>query len=166
MSETKDKETHFDTIEIRYYPVVLSDNPAGEYGPPIELGWEYTTQQHDLANCNTNKLKVDAYESERQRTRKNRLYLSQVAREAMLRDANYSEKEMKEAMRRKKRARFSRSANNFILRINLFNNISQTIRNGVQTKKRKRTRKNLLKLKADGVFHEHSDIYDGWWVPI
>ena len=84
----------------------------------------------------------------------------------MLRDANYSEKEMKEAMRRKKRARFSRSANNFILRINLFNNISQTIRNGVQTKKRKRARKNLLKLKTHGVFHEHSDIYDGWWVPI
>jgi hypothetical protein len=160
----KPKTKRLILIPSRY--VVLSDNPAGEYGPPIELGWEYTTQQHDLANCNTNKLKVDAYESERQRTRKNRLYLSQVAREAMLRDANYSEKEMKEAMRRKKRARFSRSANNFILRINLFNNISQTIRNGVQTKKRKRARKNLLKLKTHGVFHEHSDIYDGWWVPI
>ena len=166
MSETTYKVTQFDTIEIRYYPVVLSDNPAGEYGPPIELGWEYTTQQHDLASCHTNKLKVDAYESERQRTRKNRLYMSQDAREALLRDANYSEKEMKEALRRKKWARLSRSANNLILRINLFDNVSQKIRKGVQSKKLTRARKNLRKLKASGVFHEHSDIYDGWWVPI
>jgi hypothetical protein len=161
MSETTYKVTQFDTIEIRYYPVVLSDNPAGEYGPPIELGWEYTTQ-----HTTSTAAKVDAYESERQHTRKNRLYLSQDAREALLRDANYSEKEMKEAMRRKKWARLSRSANNLILRINLFDNVSQTIRNGVQSKKLKRARKNLRKLKASGGFHEHSDIYDGWWVPI
>jgi hypothetical protein len=166
MGEAIGKVTQFDTIEIRYYPVVLSDNPAGEYGPPIELGWEYITQQDDFASCDANKLKVDAYESERQRTRKNRLYLSQVAREAMLRDANYSENEMKEAMRQKKRARFYRSANNLILRINLLNTVTQTIRNGIQTKKLKRARKNLRKLKVNGVFHEHSDIYKGWWAPM
>lgn len=168
MSETKNKATRFDTIEIRYYPVVLSNNPAGEYGPPIELGWEWectTSQQHDLASCNENKLKLDEYERDRQRKRKS-LYLSQVAREAILRDSNYTEKELKEAMRRKDRARLSRAANNMLLSCNPFNALHRTVEHKVQTKKLRKARKNLQKLDADGGFHEHSEIYNGWWRPM
>jgi hypothetical protein len=167
MCETKNKATRFDTIEIRYYPVVLSDNPAGKYGPPIELGWEweFTTQQHDLASCNENKLKLDEYERERQRKR-NSLYLSQVEREAILREANYTEKELMEAMRRKKRARISRAANNLLLRINPFNCLHQTVGHEIQIKKLRKARENLCKLNADGGFHDHSAIYNGWWRPI
>jgi hypothetical protein len=166
MSETTTKATRFDTIEIRYYPVVLSDNPAGKYGPPIELGWEYyTTEQHDVDGCNASKLNLDAYEMER-RPRRKKIYLSQVAREAMLRNANYTEKELQEAMRRKNRARSSRTANNMLMYLNPLNCLRQKVECDVQIKKLKKAKKNLRKLSADGGFHEHSDIYNGWWRPI
>lgn len=163
MSETKNKATRFDTIEIRYYPVVLSNNPAGEYGPPIELGWEWTSSQQP--SCYENKLKLDDYERDRQRKRKS-LYLSQVAREGILRDANYTEKELKEAMRRKDRVRLSRAANNMLLICNPFNALHRTVEHEVQIKKLRKARKNLRKFNADGGFHEHSEIYNGWWRPM
>ena len=166
MSETNNKVTRFDTIEIRYYPVVLSNNPGGKYGPPIELGWEYyTTEQHDIDSCNASKFNLDVYERDRRPKRKN-IYLSQVAREAMLRDAEYTEKELEEAMRRKNRARSSRTANNMLMWLDPLYCLRQKVEYEVQIKKLKKARKNLLKLSADGGFHEHSKIYNGWWRPI
>ena len=147
-------------------PVVLSDNPAGEWGVRAadRVGLGITTQQHTSpAAIQIMWMHTRVKDNVREKIAST---CHRMQGKAMLRDANYSEKEMKEAMRRKKWARLSRSANNLILRINLFDNVSQKIRNGVQSKKLKRARKNLLKLKASGVFHEHSDIYDGWWVPI
>mmetsp|Transcript_16507 Transcript_16507/g.39517 ORF Transcript_16507/g.39517 Transcript_16507/m.39517 type:complete len:160 (+) Transcript_16507:304-783(+) len=150
------KTTHFDTVEIRYYPIVLSNNPDGSYGPPIEFGWEYSTE-HDT-------LKVSSYEQERKDTRKPRLYLSQNEREAMLRKANYTEKELKKAMRDKNSARRKRNRSNLLM--NPVTKIQMSLQASVRTKKLNRGKKNLEMMRSDGSFHEHDAIYDRWWIPV
>lgn len=100
----------FDTIEIREFPIILSNNPSCKYGPSIELGWEYD------ANSSDGTIIVSHYEKLREGKRRKEkagcqsiLYLSQVQREAMLRDAGYSDKEVLNAMKTKAKARRQRS---------------------------------------------------------
>lgn len=149
------KTTRFDTVEIRHYPFVLSDNPGGSYGPPIELGWEYTE----------NRLRLSEYEMERQGKRRKRknLYLSHLRRETMLKEANYTQVELERAIRRKNSIRRKRKIS-YVL-INPIIKICWMIRGENQQKKLRRAKKNLQLLEGEGMFHEHSDIYGGWWLP-
>uniref|UniRef100_A0A7S2PCG5 Uncharacterized protein n=1 Tax=Skeletonema marinoi TaxID=267567 RepID=A0A7S2PCG5_9STRA len=110
------KQIKFNTVEIREFPIVLSNNPACEYGPSIEIGWEYT----DI-NTADNAIRVSQYEKERfgkrrheKKGRPSKLYLSQVRREAILKEAGYTDKEVKRAVREKSKARLKRSVSTFL----------------------------------------------------
>jgi hypothetical protein len=50
------RSVSFSNLEIREYEVALSDHPDCSYGPPIQLDWEYTTQ---------NLISIDDYEQTR-----------------------------------------------------------------------------------------------------
>ena len=98
------KTTRFDTVEIRYYPCVLSDNPGGHYGPAIELGWEYTE----------NRLRLSEYEKKRQGKRRSNLYISHLRREMMLLELDYTPGELEKAIRRKNSIRRKRKVSNML----------------------------------------------------
>mmetsp|Transcript_7083 Transcript_7083/g.12697 ORF Transcript_7083/g.12697 Transcript_7083/m.12697 type:complete len:175 (+) Transcript_7083:117-641(+) len=169
---TTTKKTRFDTVEIRHYPCVLSDNPGGMYGPPIELGWEYNAHPGDSINNGSEKnvqniLRLSAYEKERHGKRRKSLYLSHVQRESMLRDANYTEKELKRAIQRKNCARRKRSMSNFLTYLHPVTKIQSKIHNGRRVKKLRKAKKNLQKMnEGHNLFYEHSEIYQGWWIPM
>ena len=67
----------FDTIEIRYYTPVLSNNPACLLGPAIELSWDY---------WQTTKMKLNTYEllARNKKRRQRSIYLSAKRRHIML----------------------------------------------------------------------------------
>jgi len=57
----------FDSVQVRYYPIVLSENPACHGpGPSIEIGWAYF--EHPSAS--NRKILVDEYEKIREKDRK------------------------------------------------------------------------------------------------
>ena len=81
-------EVLFDSVEIREYHHVLSDNPTSS-GGPIGIGWRYDTKD---------TIRFDLAEYERcrkglRRTRKELVILKDV-REDMLRNAGYSRREI------------------------------------------------------------------------
>ena len=53
---TTPKSVQFSNLEIRTYPVTLGDNPSVSSGPPLTLGWNYTS---------THTFPVATYESQR-----------------------------------------------------------------------------------------------------
>jgi len=163
------KQIKFNTVEIREYHIVLSDNPACGYGPSIEIGWEYTT---------TNCFKVSQYENERigQRRREkhgrpSQLYLSQVRREAMLKEAGYNEKEVKTAVRNKRRAQYQRSMSTCL---SLGTRIDATVKGIKKERKVMRAVRNLQRLQqnrkgessTDYLFCNNASVYKGWWMPL
>ena len=123
------------------------------YGPPIELGWDY--------HCE-GRLRLSTYERERQgRRRKSTLYFSQVRRESMLKEANYTPGDLERAIRRKDSTRRKRKMSNILL--NPATKLHMMIRNERRIKKLGRAKKNLEQLQRDGLFHAHSAIYESWW---
>ena len=60
MKEAQTKQVKFHTVEIREYDIILSNNPACEVGPSIEIGWDYTD-----VNTADNAIRVSQYEKER-----------------------------------------------------------------------------------------------------
>jgi hypothetical protein len=163
------KQIKFDTVEIREYPIVLSTNPACEYGPSIEIGWEYDTNA-DKA------ITVSQYEKERIGKRKrekpgrpSQLYLSQVRREAILKEAGYTEEEVKTAVRGKRKARMQRSMSTFL---SVWTRINATAKGIKKERKVMRAVRNLEKLQnnrkgepSTDLFCDNASVYKGWWMP-
>jgi hypothetical protein len=84
-----DREVKFDSIEVRKYPIVLGDNPSCTIGPPLTLDWEYEEEP---------AVDLDVYECERPRHRHLRyLVVNYYRRHDILRNAGYSEAEIKQA---------------------------------------------------------------------
>ena len=173
MKQTTTKKIQFDTIEIRTYPVVLSNNPACEYGPSIELGWNYNKEE---ATHKTIR-RVSQYEKERFGKRRrekpgrpSQMYLSQVRREAILRDLGFSDKDVKKAMKDKRKARRQRSVSKFL---STGTRIKATVNGRRKERKvmravrnlKKRQEKNNSNGESDGLFCDNATVYKGWWIP-
>mmetsp|Transcript_10627 Transcript_10627/g.18673 ORF Transcript_10627/g.18673 Transcript_10627/m.18673 type:complete len:205 (-) Transcript_10627:80-694(-) len=85
------KKVRFDVVEFREYPRIMSDNPSSN-GPPIGIGWVYDSKD-------TVKIDLNIYEcaQEGNRRQKKELIIPPHVREAMLREAGYSRKEIARA---------------------------------------------------------------------
>ncbi|KAL9191467.1 hypothetical protein ACHAXT_001173 [Thalassiosira profunda] len=154
----KSKKTQFDTVECRLYPVVLSDNPGGKYGPSIELGWDYT----ELPNSGQRRLSV--YERQRQKERVQRFYLSHARRESILREASYSKADIRKATSRKRSIQRRRASSNLFM--SPITKIKSRVREGRRARKLKAANRNLQKMEdGDRLFYEHNEVYKGWWKP-
>jgi hypothetical protein len=176
-----EKKVSFDEVQLREYPVVLSQNPAGQYGPAIEIGWEYrlASEVPPLKNVKYEKIvkaleldkgctAVDEYEKIRpslfRRNEKN-LYLFVNQREHYARSNNFTDEEIEEA-RKKKEALFLQrrrsSRQNPVVRFK--DGIEATRR----TKKVKRAVRNLetKKIEPNEEGSIDGSIYTGWWVPL
>ena len=163
------KQVKFNTVEIREYDIILSNNPACEVGPSIEIGWDYTD-----VNTADNAIRVSQYEKERfgkrrveKHGRQSKLYLSQVRREAILKEAGYTDKEVKAAIRDKQKARLQRSVSTFE---SLGTRINATIKGGRKERKVLRAVRNLQKLQkrepsTSYLMCDHASLYKGWWIP-
>lgn len=167
----KKKKVSFDAVEIREYPIVLSDNPASKYGPSLELGWDYRLAtvvqpigQKKERPIGEGPLRVDDYEdmrpSSKRRTLKN-LYLHLPTREFRIKKHNFTDEEIAKAAAIKAKIHASRERSNFC------QNPVTTLYKGLviagrRTKKVQRAVRNLKKQKAA----ETDDIYKGWWLPL
>jgi hypothetical protein len=162
---TTKQRIQFDTVQIREFPIILSNNPSCHYGPSIELGWEYST------NTSDETITVSQYEKLREGKRRtgrpSKFYLSQVRREAMLKDAGYTDREVKNAIKDKQKARRQRSLSKY-----------SSVRSMIQTNlKASRTEKkvgravrnidriNRKQKNGSELFYDKSAIYSGRWLP-
>jgi hypothetical protein len=104
------REISFGNLEIRHYDVALSDHPSCSYGPPVQLSWEYQRE-------NVVVLPVDSYELTRSPRRdKGDLVLSYNDRRHMLlKQAGYSKKEVKQAMKEVDRVKRERLVTDMLL---------------------------------------------------
>jgi hypothetical protein len=104
------REISFGNLEIRQYDVALSDHPSCSYGPPVQLSWEYQRE-------NVVVLPVDSYELTRSPRRdKGDLVLSYNDRRHMLlKQAGYSKKEVKQAMKEVDRVKRERLVTDMLL---------------------------------------------------
>jgi hypothetical protein len=154
------KKVSFDAVEIRSYPIVLSDNPECHYGPSIELGWEYHAASPD------ERLPLSDYEASRSKRRTVRqLYLSQVQREKML-EPIVTPEELQQALREKDRARRYRQVSNSLQ--DPVSKVSDSVRASRRHKQIRRAVRNLQKKQqraAAAAADELTDIYSGWWLP-
>ena len=104
---TTDKATYevlFDSVEIREYHRMLSDNPACS-GAPIGIGWRYDTKD-------TIRFDLDEYERCREglRRTKEELVIPPDVREDMLRKAGFSRRDIVLAIQLSRNVRAQRAA--------------------------------------------------------
>ena len=162
------KQIQFGTIEIREFPIILSNNPSCNCGPSIEIGWEYNaTNPHQAIDvCEYEMLRIGKRRKDKA-GRPSKLYLSQVRREAMLKDAGYSDKEVQDAVKEKQKARRQRSLSTydsvpFIIHANFKasraeKKVGRAVRNMNRMQKKQNDRTEM--------FYEKSTLYNGWWLP-
>ncbi|KAL3915096.1 MAG: hypothetical protein SGILL_005807 [Bacillariaceae sp.] len=85
------KKVDFGEVTLRYYERILTDNPSVQSGPAIGIGWRYKR---------AGRFDVDEFEQGRDVPRSSDdLVLSRPAREKMLKDAGFTQKEIAEMVR-------------------------------------------------------------------
>jgi len=91
----------FNTISIRQYEIEIADHPGITGGPPIGLGWDYTSED---------SYEFSTYEFERKpRRNHNQLYMPKAQRKFILkRNAGFSDQEIKQASKQAKNYRRNR----------------------------------------------------------
>ena len=171
----------FDTVEIREYPIVLSDNPATRRGPSLELGWEYrlaseihpidhiSTGGEEYAKINAGRLSVYEYEMLRpssQRRPMHKLYLFQPTREHRIRMHHFTVTEIREVEIVKSQIRQSRERSNVCR--NPLTLVRKDCRESVRRSKVKRAVRNLKKPNCEmsDPLTTANGIYNGWWLPL
>lgn len=88
---TVQQSTSFSTVEIRQYPITLSNNPGGGQGPPICLDWRHDEEK-------TQVIGLDDYEEERPPRRDEiEMYMPEYLRRWRLLERGVSMKEMRKA---------------------------------------------------------------------
>lgn len=97
----------FQTVNVREYDRTLGDNPSCMSGPPISLDWSYSK---------TTALPIDEYETNRTPRRNSQpLRMNKFKREKMLKSKlGYSEEEIENAKKEKKKVQRSRSVTQFV----------------------------------------------------
>jgi hypothetical protein len=95
------REVSFDRISVRLYAMELGDNPACTIGAPVQLSWHFEDD-------NDNK-DLDEYEAARRPRRSLRqLILNYYRRKDILKQAGYSDKEIRAAEKRVSRIQWQR----------------------------------------------------------
>lgn len=96
-SVSEQKSVRFDSLQIREYDRVLSDNPSTSSGPPIGIGWRYSPEE--------TVVDLEEYETAHEdlRRTKRELAIPPFVRERMLREAGFSRNEIKLATKRVKK---------------------------------------------------------------
>jgi hypothetical protein len=116
----------FDSVQVRHYERILSDNPASRMGPSIGIGWKY--KEHSA-------IKVSQFERIRKKERCRRaseLVLSRKERETMIHQLGYSERDMAAVVREINKCRYRRQQT-----INNLNAPIQKMEEAVETARRK-----------------------------
>jgi hypothetical protein len=105
----------FSNLEIREYNVAISDHPYCSDGPPIQLGWNYSSLE---------TLSVDAYEQARSpRSTGNQLLLpSPVRRNLLLEVGGYSKQDLQWAWQEVERVKRERQISDAVFRENSVRN--------------------------------------------
>lgn len=159
----KPKRVSFDTVEIREYPIVLSTNPASQWGPAIELGWEYrlTSDVRGVA-VKEGRLSVSEYESlcpscRRRGTSELRLPLDE--RFQRVKAHNFSDDEIERAW--KERAAIYKSRVRSISCLSPAYVVREVVASVRRHAMIRRAVHNLTKLPNK----KPQNIYDGWWLP-
>jgi len=98
----------FTSLSIREYPPSISDNPSCSFGPPVQLDWDYEAEETQM---------IDHYEESRQPRRANHeLLLSYYDRRfLLLKQAGYSRREVKAAMKEADRVKRQRMVTDLFL---------------------------------------------------
>eukprot|EP00816_Leptocylindrus_hargravesii_P011526 CAMPEP_0196808172 /NCGR_PEP_ID=MMETSP1362-20130617/8159_1 /TAXON_ID=163516 /ORGANISM="Leptocylindrus danicus, Strain CCMP1856" /LENGTH=601 /DNA_ID=CAMNT_0042182401 /DNA_START=444 /DNA_END=2249 /DNA_ORIENTATION=+ len=87
---TMKRNISFTNIEIREYGMTLGDHPSVSHGPPVQLSWDYKTNE---------AIDIEQYETFREpRRKKYQLVLSYYVRKRMLGEAKISREEIKKAI--------------------------------------------------------------------
>lgn len=121
----------FSSLSIREYPPAISDNPSCSFGPPVQLDWDYEAEETHP---------IDHYEESRQPRRTSHdLVLSYYDRRFLLiKQAGYSRREIKEAMKEAERVKRERMVTDLFLPAQA---LDETMENVVDTVKRFFTKK-------------------------
>jgi hypothetical protein len=116
----------FSSLSIREYPPSISDNPSCSYGPPVQLDWDYEVEETQL---------IDQYEESRQPRRANHeLLLSYYDRRfLLLKQAGYSKKEVKAAMKEAERVKRERMVTDLFLPAQALDETMENIVDSVKT---------------------------------
>jgi hypothetical protein len=123
----------FSNLSIREYPPAISDNPSCSFGPPVQLDWEHEAEETHP---------IDHYEEYRQPRRTSHdLLLSYYDRRFLLiKQAGYSRREVKEAMKEAERVKRERMVTDLFLPAQALDETMETV---VDTVKRFFTKKNI-----------------------
>lgn len=80
-----------DTVNVRWYETILSDNPTPTVGPPVGIGWKFSVSDIQINDSNVNP---ESESLEAEEKKKTNLYLTPVERVARLHDFEYTDEEM------------------------------------------------------------------------
>ena len=110
----------FSSLSIREYPPAISDNPSCSFGPPVQLDWDYEAEETH---------RIDHYEESRQPRRASHdLLLSYYDRRfLLLKQAGYSRKEVKEAMKEAERVKRERMVTDLFLPAQALDETMETV---------------------------------------
>ena len=123
---TRRRAVSFDSVHIRQYERILSDNPASRKGPSIGIGWRYTDQT---------TVKLSQFEGIRKKQRCRRaseLVLSRKERETLIYQLGYTERDVAAMIREINKVRYKRQQT-----VNNLNAPIQKMEEAVETARRK-----------------------------
>lgn len=100
-------EVSFDTVKVRYYSMELGDHPSCSIGPPVCLSWDFTEGE---------PRRIDAYESARRfRRRRRSTLLNYYQRMDILKEAGFTDEEIRMADQERKKIQRQRSGTRMLL---------------------------------------------------
>lgn len=150
----RQSSVRFSTVQIREYPIEIGDNPSGDSGPPITIGWDHTREMEVSVDHNEAygyNADEQSIASDNKRIKRNihSLHLSHLKRMCKLHHSGYSSKEIGAATKaanheRKKREDTLKSLKNE--KLNEYKEaVQRAIRNATVARKAKKAEKKFLK---------------------
>ena len=112
---SRKKCVRFDQVHIRYYDMCLGDNPYCSIGPPVSLSWDYTdtlSQDLDVYEC---QCLTSTPQQHRRRRPLRFLVLNYYQRYEILKNAGYTDAELKQAERLLNKQHRQRATTQFFL---------------------------------------------------
>jgi hypothetical protein len=110
----------FDRIEIREYPVTLGDNPGGNWGPPLQLSWDY---QDSVT------VTVEEFETQHPPRRSGtQINIPKRVREDMLIKAGFSRMEIQEGVKQANLTRNRRKRTTESMQLAAFHELAEKVK--------------------------------------